>query len=204
MIYVSTGSVFAGTKTKPGPFTETDPPAENNQLNDYALSKKQAESYCLQNGGAIIRLSHPIGGRHQSTDQPDYLERLLQRLTLQQLFPLFTDVHFPISYLPDVASAVTTIALRKKTGIFHTVTTDCTSPVDLLNYALKLLNRTQTTIPTINFQAFRNNHPDQNIAQFYAMDGMRTRLELNLPPRTWKEAVEATLKNLPQHYISQT
>ncbi len=109
VIYISTGSVFAGDDAHPGPFTENDATSPESALSWYAWTKAVAESLIVS--GAIIRLSHPVS-KNNVSENLDYIHRIVKLYDEGKLYPLFTDQLFPITYIEDVITAIATIIGR--------------------------------------------------------------------------------------------
>lgn len=194
VIGISTGSVFSGTAQTPGPFVETDSPSEDSVLSWYAVTKKAAEAALIN--GAIVRVSHPIGGRSNPNQKRDYLEKMLQMLTNQTLYPLFTDVYFPITYIPDFAVLLKKLVRERQRGVFHPVSVDQTSPYTLLEYARELLQSKTNSIRKITFAEFmKRTHNTVLHSQYYAVSGKATSAATGYPQRNWQEIVALSLKD---------
>lgn len=182
VVYISTGSVFAGAAENPGPFTEINQPSHDNYLSWYGVTKKAGEA--LMNNGAIIRLSHPVGGRTDIAQKQDYLEKIIELYRRESLYPLFTDVLFPITYIPDLVLLLQYIMKKRATGAYHPVSRNFTSPVNIMKHL------GFTNIQTIHFSEFLSTQKyPLMFSQYYALDGKKTCLDTGIPERTWQEIV---------------
>jgi dTDP-4-dehydrorhamnose reductase len=199
MIYLSTGSVFTGDASHPGPFTEEDPVSGEKQLSWYALTKAVAEKTVP---GSVIRMSRPAE-RPEIFDIPqqdpseapkierDYIQKLVHMFDEHTLYPLFTDQQFPITYLDDVVIAVKRLMQTRETGIFHVVSTDLTTPYELAQYAIFRARHVRPELPATTFDEFIKKQKNPlRYAKYSAIDGKRTAARLKLPARTWREIVD--------------
>jgi dTDP-4-dehydrorhamnose reductase len=211
IIFISTGSVFAGDRDNPGPFTEDDPSSPDKHLSWYGATKKEAEKL-VRGGpsnvpasfdrGAIIRLSHPVA-RQEIFDIPpqdtieaprphlDYVQHLVRLFDERALYPLFTDQHFPITYLDDVVIVIKQLLATKKTGIFHVVSFDETTPHELAKAAIERARHVQPELARTTFDEFitTQKYP-LRFSKYSAITGAKTAQDLHLPVRTWKEIVD--------------
>ncbi len=199
VIFLSTGSVFAGSIDSPGPFTERDLPSAQEDLSWYGWTKAQAEKKV---NGAIIRLSHPVKKAdvfdipqqdtvRQEPRRLDYIQNFVTLFDHDALYPLFTDQHFSLTYLDDVVIAIKQLLEMKQKGIFHIVSYDTVTPFELASYAIYKARHVQPALKSISFQSFINTQPlPKRFTQYCAIDGSITREQLQLPARTWKGIVD--------------
>lgn len=184
VILLSTGSVFSGTTGNPGPFREDDKVSPKKSLGWYAYTKLVAEQSGVD---AIIRLSHVIGPKSYESPnkKPDYLKNILQLYKEGKLFPLFPDQKFPITFLNDISVAVERVGKNRLRGIFHIVSSDMASPLELAQYVIKKEN-----LSKIYFQDFiRKTRLPLRYSQYHALNGVQTRKKLRMPERTWRDIV---------------
>lgn len=196
-IYISTGSVFSGTPTNPGPFSEEDPAASDEQLSWYGITKKLGEQY-FRPHGAIIRLSHPLYGTvtpdSQISATGGYLQSLLRLYRKKQLYPLFTDQYFPITDLAVAAQGVRTLVSNRRCGIFHMVSDDVVSPYELCLFALKALGLDTHELQTISFDDYvkRETLPAR-FTKYSAITGVNTGKKLGIPAYSWQDVVNKNM-----------
>lgn len=192
VIYLSTGSVFAGNSQTPGPFTEIDPIGEEEDVSWYGWTKGQGERFVTD---SIIRISRPIGPILNTENiHMDYVEKLVSLYHNKKLYALFPDQVFPLNYLPDIALAIQKIIDQKRKGIFHLATIDTVSPLELLRYICHLRREENPELPTILFEDFiKNQSLPKRFTQYCAIEGTKTLGTLGLPKRSWKEVIDRIL-----------
>lgn len=188
VLYISTGSVFHGTKENSGPFSEKDRP--HSTLEDqgwYAYTKFQGE---LHIDDTIIRISHPVVPKHLQV-KADYTLKLLELYKSVGLYPLFIDQYFPLTYVPDLAVVIEAIIAKAERGVFHVASRDVTTPYDLFMFVRRLLNISETRvierIPIEVFYAQGNSRA--RFAQYSALDSRETAQRLHTPFTGWQQAV---------------
>ena len=192
LIFLSTGSVFAGNKKYVGPFSESDTPAGEEKLSWYAWTKRVAER-ALANG-AIIRLSHPVGEElafEQTPARRDYVHTLVHLFDTNTLYPLFPDQFFTLTFMDDVVLAIKELMVKQYTGIFHIASFDQTNPYDLASYAIYRARHVKPQLKTIPFEKFIQTVPHHSrYTQYLGIDGRQTQKKLRVPTRTWKEIID--------------
>lgn len=159
MIFISTGSVAAE-----GP------------LSWYAHTKKVAETF-IQNG-AVVRLSHPVAGLPN-----DYIGKMLELYKKNQLYPLFTDQYFPVTYMPDLVASLKKLIEHKKTGTFPVTSKDSTTPYELMTY----LVHTRLPATTVDTRSLRH-------SKRILLDPTGTENMLGLTFHSWRESVDRLRK----------
>ncbi len=144
LTYISTGSVFGGVKSNPGPFTDCDPVSALERVSWYGFTKSEAEKQISD--GAIIRISHPISGHPN-----DYLMHMISLFDTGSLYPLYTDQQFPITDINILSKLIIDLQTNRRGGIFHSVSYDCVSPYNLFMYAMKQFRGIKPQVTTIQF-----------------------------------------------------
>lgn len=163
LIFISTGSVFAGNKKNPGPFTEDDePPAKPEKLTWYGWTKRMAEK---EVDGAIIRISHP-----------NYHQKLLR---MDPSLGFYTDQRFPITSLDDLAKVIEVLIKTPKPGIYHVASPDLVSPYELMRYVLKKKIKQARIRHVLN--------------QYHALSSKKTQKLLGVRFKSWREAIDEVL-----------
>jgi dTDP-4-dehydrorhamnose reductase len=188
VVYLSSGSVFAGTPHHPGPFTEDDPVGNSDAVSWYGVTKAEGERYVSD---AIVRLSRPIGGMNISSPHTlDYLEKLFAAYEAGTLFPLFPDQYFPLNYIPDIATALTTLITTKHRGVLHIATSDMVAPLELFTFACRQLGIPAPHISVVRFEEFiKTQEYPRRFTQYSAIDGRKSLPFLGIPERTWQWVV---------------
>jgi dTDP-4-dehydrorhamnose reductase len=114
LLYVSTDSVFDGER---GNYAETDTPSP---VNVYAKTKLQGEREVLgQNPEALIARVSLYGWNAQNKES--LAEWILKQLTLGNVVPGFSDVHFCPALANDVGETLLALLDQNLTGLYHVV-----------------------------------------------------------------------------------
>lgn len=119
LIFISTGSVFAGSKKPPGPFKEDDKPSRlTKQLSWYGYTKREAEKVVH---GAILRISHPL-----------YAQKLVGLWKRDHNHQFVIDDRFPLTSVSDLAKAIDILIKKQMAGIYHVASPDRTSAYEIV------------------------------------------------------------------------
>ncbi|MFZ0958920.1 MAG: SDR family oxidoreductase [Candidatus Sulfotelmatobacter sp.] len=114
LLYVSTDSVFDGER---GNYAETDTPSP---VNVYAKTKLQGESEVLrQNPAALIARVSLYGWNAQNKES--LAEWIVKQLTLGNVVPGFSDVHFCPVLANDVSQIMLALLDQNLSGLYHIV-----------------------------------------------------------------------------------
>ncbi len=189
VIFLSTGSVFVGTKSNPGPFKETDFPSTEARTGWHAWTKVQAEKL-VSPAGAIIRISHPVKPAVVGA-RLDYLHKMLELYKQGRLYPLFTDQRFPITEIDDLFRVVDMLISTRKSGIFHVASRNLVMPYEFVSYALRKLSDKPQRLISITFAEFIRHCPlpRRRYSQYSALDVSGTEKQLGITFPTWQEIV---------------
>lgn len=123
-IFISTGSVFAGSPNNPGPFKEDDKPSRlTPQLSWYGYTKREAEAVVH---GAVLRISHPL-----------YAQKLLDLWKSDHDHPFTSDNRFPLTSIHDLVHAIDVLMKKHLPGIYHVASPDLTSAYEIVSYLVK-------------------------------------------------------------------
>ncbi len=192
VIFFSTGSVFVGDETKRGPFKETDKPGPKTRLSWHAYCKTVAEKL-ISSDSAIVRISHPLK-KNTGGERLDYLHRMIERYKKGNLYPLFTDQAFPVTWIDDLVSVLTSLLAEKRRGTFHVASPDLVTPYELVRYALQKYLETPL-LETTTFTRFIKNPPlpKHRYSQYSALDVRGTEKQLGLHFAKWQEIVDRVL-----------
>ncbi len=206
LIYISTGSVFSGTKDNPGPFREDDePPRDPSRLSWYGWTKNCAERIILNTStsslfrrvlpnGAIIRISHPVKKEGPGA-QRDYIHNLFHLWKQKKLYPLFTDQFFPITWIDDVASVIEKLIKSPRRGIFHVASPDFVSPYELIQWIIQSRPGLDYPIRKASMDEFLQNVEfSLRFTRFYAIDSWKTQELLKVRFQSWKDMVDTVLE----------
>lgn len=122
-LYISTDFVFDGKKDK---YSEDDVP---NPLGWYGITKYEGEKRVQTLPGSIIvRISNPYGG--VSSVRPDFVHRIIQRLTSGEGVVAPTDQEFVPTYIDDIAMGIKKLIEKNCSGVYHVVGSQSISPYD--------------------------------------------------------------------------
>lgn len=172
-IFISTGSVFAGTKDKSGPFTEADEPAgDSSKLTWYGWTKRMAE---IEVQGAIIRISHP-----------GYLSKLIFHRKRDPHIGFYTDQLFPLTSFTDLARAIERLIIKRQRGVFHVASPDLVSPYELVCYYCQHMG-----LPTNNI--ITQKCPKKTL--YHAINSSSTARLLGLRFASWRHIADRMITN---------
>lgn len=120
LIYISTDSVFDGTKS--GEYTESD---KVNPLNIYAKTKLLGENPVLSIENGLVIRTNIVGWN--VFGKSSFAEWILNGLINKEQLPLFTDVKFSPIHVIELSQIINRIIDTKLTGLFHCSSRDCLS-----------------------------------------------------------------------------
>jgi dTDP-4-dehydrorhamnose reductase len=188
VIFFSTGSVFAGSA--PGVvYGEGSGTGTQGELSWYGWTKKLAEEEI--GFGAVVRLSRPVIPTAPVDGKKDYTGNLISLYDRKELFPLFTDVEFPLTSGADLTATVRKLIAVQKKGIYHPVSRDAVSPYDLARYVLK---KKYGETPAVTKTTYSEFIRSQSIPLRYAgggvLSGRLTHEMLGTPEYSWTEALD--------------
>ena len=207
VIYLSTGSVFAGTDKNPGPFTEFYPPGKEDELSWYGWTKLCGERLVCD--GAVIRVSHPthtlnteklsFPRQKLSFDTSlkhhlSYIHTIIDLYDKGKLFPMFTDQSIPLTFTDDIANAIKKLKITKMKGIYHIASSDFCTQFELGEYVLRKARGAKGKVVPGTFDEFiKHAQRPKRYTKYCAINGEWTRKTLNLSRRSWREIVDLTL-----------
>ncbi len=114
LLYVSTDSVFDGER---GNYAETD---TARPVNVYAKTKLQGEKEVLRHHPAALIARVTLYGWN-AQNKESLAEWILKQLTLGNVVPGFSDVHFCPMLANDVAEVLLALLDQNLTGVYHIV-----------------------------------------------------------------------------------
>ena len=123
LIYISTDSVFDGTKS--GEYVESD---EVNPLNVYAKTKLLGEKPVLTIENGLVIRTNIVGWN--VFGKSSFAEWILNGLIKKEQLTLFSDVKFSPIHVIDLSQIINRIIDTKLTGLFHCSSKDCLSKYD--------------------------------------------------------------------------
>lgn len=194
LIHISTDAVFPGNKDLPGPYSEkVTPPDNHNQLSWYGYTKLMGENAILENGlpAAIVRISYPFGNPQ---NERDFVRRSI--MYLEKDYPLFADQKFTPTYLADLTSPLLVLANKRKSGVYHIVTTQVTTPFEFGTYIATRLNMQKPKKGSVD-----NYLKKPSAVPRAKLGGLSTRItesSLNIQFHSFQKALDGCLGNYKQ------
>lgn len=153
LIYISTDSVFDGTKD--GLYSEYDKP---NPINKYAETKLLGEKHVLENDNALVLRTNFYGFNYQ--DKYSFGEWILYSLQENKTINLFQDIFFSPILVNDIAPIIKKTVDKDMLGLYHMCGSEKISKYDFGIYLKKRFNISKGAIiksssETANFKAKR-------------------------------------------------
>ena len=139
LIYLSTDFIFPGTEENPGPYKEDTKLQETmDNIGWYGWTKLMGEKEIAKSGceHAIVRTAYPFRAAPYELKK-DYANGILDLFDQGKLYPLFSDQQLTPVFIDDLVIALEKIAELRKTGVYHVVTSDTTTPFDFGSYLIE-------------------------------------------------------------------
>ena len=126
LIHISTDFVFDGIQESS--YTEADKPQP---IEWYGQTKLLAEQEVVKSGcnHVITRLAFPF--RAKFPQKLDLVRTMIEKLTNNSLYPMFTDQIITPTFTDDICQALRVFIDKQPTGIYHLVGSTSLSPYDL-------------------------------------------------------------------------
>lgn len=194
LIFLSAEVVFAGLKTNPGPFGETDIPSdEAAHLSWYGFSKRTAERTIQDNikRASIVRLCSVVGSKIVNS-KLDYLQKVVRDFDRGELKPRFVDQHIGITDIADVCEAVNGLCSRRLEGVFHIASKDVCTPYEFSDYVLLKVKGIKGAVSKSTIGEFLKQNPN-TFGQYLGLKCTKTAGELKMNFNTWKDIVGKNL-----------
>jgi len=151
LIYISTDSVFDGTKKQP--YTEDDLP---NPTNAYSETKYLGEQAVKENLNNYIILRTNIFGWNIQP-KTSLTEWVLKSLQDNQKIKMFTDVYFTPLYITNLAYIIRELIEKDIYGLYHAAANTPVSKYDFGILLAKIFNLPEQLIQKIPLEAFHFN-----------------------------------------------
>lgn len=188
-IQISTDMVFPGDLSQPGPYDETDKPAESpEKLTWYGWTKNRAEKLVTERGGTILRIIYPV--RSHFDPKLDYIRGALKKYADGKMYPLFMDQQVCIAYIDLISETLEKIIETDSHGVFHCAS-DTTTPFELISYVVDQLGADASVIKSVSVMEFLKTQTNPN--RYPVWGGLKTKKteeELGLHFPTWQTIVE--------------
>jgi len=198
LIHISPEVVFAGTKERPGPYTEDDPPEDNpNLLSWYGWTKREAEIIVFQeiSSAVVVRLSSFVGRDNQP--RPDYARKILQAFDERKLPPMFTDQYIGLTYQDEFLQVLKKLIKERLPGIFHVASTNQFTPFEFANFLLEKARGVKEIVKPGSIEDFLRKHP-LTFPQFSGLKIEKTQKKLGVKFSTWQEMLEKIVENIKE------
>ncbi len=187
-VYVSTDYVFDGTK--PGPYTEEDPPEP---VNVYGASKLAGEHLVRQTcpDALVVRVASLFGGGGARGKGTNFVLTVLDRARRGEPLRVVDDVRMSPTYTVDAARTVVELVRRGEAGTFHVVNAGSCTWYEFARRVVDLAGLPAHVEPTA-----RDAYPIR--ARRPANSALSTAklARLGLQLRPWEEALAEYLEHL--------
>lgn len=199
MIHVSTDFVFPGTVQRPGPYKETAAlPKHPDNIGWYGWTKRMAEKVVMDVNpdSAVVRISYPYGPH--SAQKPDFAGRFLIRYDKGQLvgprdsdtMTVFGDQIITPTYIDEAVKAISKIAERRVSGIYHVASRNGCAPHEFARQLIKLTRGDDQIPKRGSMSDFLERDDVAPRPQFGGLNTQLTRKRLGIRLMTWKEALQ--------------
>ena len=189
-IQISTDMVFSGGEQDPGPYAEDHSlPQDEKTLTWYGWTKNRADQAVLDANQTILRIIYPV--RASFPDKLDYIRSVLKRYSDGKMFPLFKDQQVSIAFIDQVASVLSTIIDKDLTGVFHSSSTDVTTPFELNKHVLDKLGEDSSDVKQSSLKDYLKTL--DNPYRYPLFGGLKTEIsaqKTGVKYYTWKEIVD--------------
>lgn len=194
LIYISTDAVFPGTLDFPGPYSEdTEPTDDQSILSWYGYTKLMGEKSIqgIAKKSAIVRISHPFGS---VSSQKDFARKVISYI--QAGYVLFDDQYFTPTYLKDLGEVLLEIATTQRTGVFHVVCTDLTTPFKFAQHIARN-KKLKEGVKMGKIDEWAEENPNHYPRVKYGgLEAIPTQAKLGVTFHTWQEALDEFLQEI--------
>jgi dTDP-4-dehydrorhamnose reductase len=193
-IHISTDMVFSGDKKDPGPYKENSPlPNSPDKLTWYGWTKNRGEELVRKAGHNVVRIIYPV---RANFERPDYLRFPLRKLREGNLYPLFADQQLTITYIDELAQALSVVINKNLTNdTFHICSSNTGTSMDIIKTAFNKLNIDTQQIKSALLTEYlsKQKNPYRYLV-FGGLDTKETEKELGLKFSTWQEIIDKLIK----------
>ncbi len=198
LVFISAEVVFAGTKKRPGPYSENDTPEENqDHLSWYGWTKVEAERLIQKElpQASIVRLSSVVGRGEQP--RPDYARKILQAYDGGQLPSMFVDQHIGLTDVDEFIIVLRKLVERRLSGIFHVASLDQFSPFEFANLLLEKTRGVKRMVKPGLIEDYLKKHP-ATFPQYSGLKTEKTQELLGVRFSSWKRIVDKIAPEIRQ------
>lgn len=195
LIHISTDMVFSGRKDEAGPYTENHPvETDQTKVSWYGWTKIQSE-FIIRNAmqdHSIIRISNPARAKYPK--KLDYVRKILALYDQKNLHPLFTDQYLTLSYINEVADAISNLIHGPKNGTFHVSSTNMFTPFGLAEYLLKEARDAEGVVKKSSIVDFLKQPGNSaRYMQYGGLDTTHTQHDLGMTFHTWQQTIDSLI-----------
>lgn len=187
-IQLSTDRVFSGEKIDPGPYVENHKiEADFNKLSWFGYTMSEIEKEVMRKLGAystIVRVC-----------DPSYLNNLWTNLGGTGPVQLPDNQSMSLSFTDEVCMMLETIIDKKLYGIFHSASTDSSTPYEIATYLKGNLGKSNVTIEPVTLEKYIKNKNESALVypRYGGLNVNITKEKLGIKLSSWRKIVDVFL-----------
>jgi len=184
LVHISSDYIFGGEGTRP--YREEDPPAPDDRLSAYGLSKLEGDRRVMAAGGRhlILRTSWVFG-----PGGANFVDTILQAATTRPQLKVVNDQRGRPTFAPDLCAALFALLDRRATGVVNVANSaECT----WYEFAVEILRQAGIGTPVAPCTTAEYPRPAKRPA-YSVLDLDRFAELTGRPLRPWPEALAAHL-----------
>jgi len=193
LIHISTDMVFSGSPEDPGPYKENHPlPDSPNQLTWYGWTKNRGETLVRNAGHTVVRIIYPV---RANFEKPDYIRFPLRKFKEGNLYPLFEDQQLTITFIDELAQALSIIIDQDLNDIFHVCSRNTGIALDIIKTAFEKLGADTSQIKSALLVEYlsKQKNPYRYLIKG-GLDVKETEEKLNFKFSTWQEIINKLIE----------
>lgn len=193
-IHISTDMVFQGSIEDPGPYKNNHPlPNSPDKLTWYGWTKNRGEKLVKDASHTVVRIIYPV---RASFETPDYIRFPLRKLKEGNLYPIFKDQQLTITFIDELAEALSIIINKNiKNSTLNVCSSNTGTAIDIIKTAFEKLGVDTSQIKEallIDYLAKQKN-PYRYLLKG-GLDVKETEEKLGLKFSTWQEIIDKLIK----------
>jgi dTDP-4-dehydrorhamnose reductase len=189
LIQISTDMVFSGDKEDPGPYKADHVlPDSSDKLTWYGWTKNRGEDLVRKAGHAVVRIIYPV---RSSFERPDYIRFPLRQLREGNLYPIFADQQLTITFIDELAKALSVIINKNLTNdTFNVCSSNVGTAIDIIKEAFEKLGADADQIKPGSLVEYlsKQKNPYRYLVKG-GLDVKETEEKLGLKLSTWQEII---------------
>lgn len=202
IVHISTDYVFAGSKKKPGPYSEdTEPNDSSRLLSWYGITKREAERILQSKykNSAIIRICNI--SMPPNKPEVDYVGKILWLYERKRIYPMFDDQVLTLTYIPTLTDLIIKLLKTKLPGVFHVSTVDLVTPHQLANFLIEQAYGLKNEIKGVSIDSYLKSNP-RRYPKHGGLKSLLTQKKMGLKFMTWQDVVKRYIKSIKEAGIS--